>query len=171
PRCVENAGMVELVEDHGIAAVRERGDDAEVGLISGREDERRLLADKGGELGLELLVQIERAVQQTAAGAAGSIAPRGPFGLREHARIVREPEIVVRTEHDLAGALDDALAALRPGDRHEVGMQAGGLRVPGMRVPRAALKEVDVGSTSCVKSAGEPRLASANTDLRPREAS
>ena len=69
--------MVEAVEEHVIAAAEQRRERAEAGLIAGGEDERRLLAEERGEPRLELVVEIERAVEETAAGRAGAVAQRG----------------------------------------------------------------------------------------------
>ena len=84
---VDDRGVVELVDEDGVVAADQALDDAEVGLVAGREDERGLVPHEFGEVGLELLVQVERAVQEAAAGAAGAVAararlarPRAPSG-------------------------------------------------------------------------------------------
>ena len=58
----------------------------EVGLIAGGEDEAGFLAEELGEVVLELLVQVERAVEEAAAGAAGAVAGAGPLGRLEDLR-------------------------------------------------------------------------------------
>ena len=45
----------------------------EVGLVAGGEDEAGFLAEELGQGVLELLVQVERAVQEAAAGAARAV--------------------------------------------------------------------------------------------------
>ena len=71
---VEDRGVVAGVGDHGVARAEERAERADVGLVAGREDDRLLGAHPLGELGLELEVQVDRAVEQPRAGQAGAVA-------------------------------------------------------------------------------------------------
>src|SRR3989454_10711140 len=51
---VHDRGVVELVEEHEVAAAHQARNHSEVGLIAGREDETRLLAEELRQLDLEL---------------------------------------------------------------------------------------------------------------------
>ena len=75
PRAVDDAGVVLLVEVDRVALADEAGDHAEVHLEAGGEDERGVLSHELGQPLLELDVEVERAVQEAAAGAAGSVLP------------------------------------------------------------------------------------------------
>ena len=84
---VHDRGVVQLVEVDHLAAADQAGDQAEVGGVAGGEDEAGFLAQELGQGALELLVQVERSVQEPAAGAARAVAverarapPRGPSG-------------------------------------------------------------------------------------------
>src|SRR2546423_14988651 len=92
--------MIELIQEHDVREARETGDDAEVRLVAGGEDEARFLTEKLGELRLELFVQVERPIEEPAAGATRTVALERPFGGEENFRMVRESEVVVRPHHD-----------------------------------------------------------------------
>src|SRR5207247_9448659 len=68
-RDVDERCMVELVEEHHIGTADEARNHAEIGLIAGREDEARFLVEELCQLGFELFVEIEGAVEEAAAGA------------------------------------------------------------------------------------------------------
>ena len=82
---------------------------ADVGLVAGREHERRLGAEPLGELALELEVQVGGAVEEARAGQAGAVAVQRVERALLDALVAGQPEIVVRAEHDppLALHLDD----------------------------------------------------------------
>ena len=126
---VDDRGVVQLVEVDHLAAADEPGDQAEVGGVAGREDEAGFLAQELGQGVLELLVQVERAVQEPAAGAARAVAAEGPAGGLEHLRMVGQAEVVVRPQHDPLLAVDDDDGVLRFGNRIEVRIEAGGLQL------------------------------------------
>ena len=118
---VEDRGVVAGVADHRVAGPEDGPDAADVGLVAGGEDERRLGSHPLGELGLELGVQRDRAVQQPRAGE------RGPVGLERVAGrvldplVAGQPEVVVGAEHDRLAALHlDHRPGLR-GEQPEVG--------------------------------------------------
>ena len=69
-----------FVEDDVVVAVQEAADRADVRHVAGGEDERRLPAVELGELGLELAVQVEGAVEEAGAGDAGSVLARRAAG-------------------------------------------------------------------------------------------
>ena len=71
---VDDRGVVQLVEVDDLAPADQTGDQAEVGRVAGRKDEAGFLAEEFGQRRLELLVEVERAVQEPAAGAARAVA-------------------------------------------------------------------------------------------------
>src|SRR5207302_1450577 len=86
------------------------------------EHEARFLAEELRQLGLEPLVQIERAVQQSAAGAARAVALECVLGRGQDLGMMREPQIVVGAHHDPLFAFDHDDRVFRVGDRAEVPM-------------------------------------------------
>jgi hypothetical protein len=87
----------------------QRADRRQIGLMAGREDERRFGVEPLGELLLERHVQIDGAVQEARAGQAGPVFEQRRLGRLLDALIARQPQIVVGPEHDpgLALHLDD----------------------------------------------------------------
>ena len=126
---VDDRGVVELVEVDDVAPADQPGDEAEVGGIAGREDEAGFLAQELGEGALELLVEVERAVQEPAAGAARAVPAERPAGGLEHLRVVGQAEVVVRPQHDPLLSVDDDDGVFRFGDRLEVRIEANRLEL------------------------------------------
>ena len=75
---VHDRGVVELVEIDHLAPADQPGDEAEVGRVAGGEDQAGFLAQELGQGALELLVQVQRAVQEPAAGAARAVPAAAP---------------------------------------------------------------------------------------------
>jgi hypothetical protein len=73
--------------------------------VAGRVDDRLLGAHPVGELPLELEVERKRAVEQARAGQRRAVALERVAGALLHARVARQPEVVVRAEHHALGAL------------------------------------------------------------------
>src|SRR5690606_3520719 len=119
------------------------GEGAQVDLEAGREGDGGVAPREGGEPRLELLVQVERAVQQPGAGAAGAVArQRGGGGLL-HLRVVGEAEIVVGAEHHEPAPVGHRdLGVLRGRDRPVVGVEIGGAQLARLRVVPALLEDV-----------------------------
>jgi hypothetical protein len=92
--------VVAGVADDGVAGAEQRSDRAGVGQVAGGEDERVLGAHEVGELVLELEVERERSVEEARPGEPGAkfLQRFARGGL--HARVAREPEVVVRPQHD-----------------------------------------------------------------------
>ena len=124
PRAVDERRVIEPVEEDVIAATDERRERAEARLIARGEDERRRLVEERGEPRFERVVQIERAVEEPASGGSGAIAQRGAVAGLEHFRMMREPEVVVRADHDLPHAADPRFGRRRLLDRREVRIDA-----------------------------------------------
>src|SRR5204862_2627085 len=85
------------------------------------------LAEKLRELGFELLVEIEGAVQEAAAGAPGAVSFQGGPGGGEDLRVMGEAEVVVRPHHDPLLALDHDDRVFGAGDRLEVRVETSSL--------------------------------------------
>jgi hypothetical protein len=78
---VEDRGVVARVGHHGVARAEERAQRAQVGLVAGGEDQRRLGCSYQPAISrLELEVEIERAVQEARAGQPGAVAVQGVAG-------------------------------------------------------------------------------------------
>ena len=154
--------MVELVEQDDLAAADQAGDEAEVGLVAGGEDEAGFLAEELGEVVLQLLVQVEGAVQEAAAGAAGAVLMERLLGRLEDLRVVREAEVVVRAQHDAPLALDDDDRVLGLGDRLEVRVETRSLDFACLGELPALLEEGHLMHYLCVHGASRLRM------LRPR---
>ena len=67
---VDDRGVVAVVAEDVVVRTEESGDDTAVDGKSGGEAERLLFAHKGGQLLFQLHVEVERAVEEAAAGAA-----------------------------------------------------------------------------------------------------
>src|SRR3954452_12148494 len=140
--------MVGRVGDHGVARREDGPEGAHVGLVSGREDDRVLGAHPLGDLGLELQVQVQRAVQQPRAGEPGAVAPDRVVRRLDHARVGGQPEVVVRAEHDPRGPLHLHDRTGRPLQPPEVGQDVGLARraqLLGALVPANLGEDVDGG--------------------------
>src|SRR5262249_56724553 len=80
---VDDAGVVERVAEDLVTAADEGADRADVGLVARGKEQRRLGTLEGGELALDLDVEIEVAGDQprrprSASPAAGGLASRPP---------------------------------------------------------------------------------------------
>src|SRR5690606_22624421 len=117
---IDYAGVVELVEVRDVAAPDEGGDDAEVGLVPSTEDQCRLFVEEPGESFLELLVQIEGAVEETAPGTAATVAAQCGLCRLEDPWVMGESEVVVGSHHHLALASYHDLGVVGRLDRHEI---------------------------------------------------
>ena len=83
----------------------DRPERAEVGLVAGREHERRLGPQPLGELALELEVQVDRPVQEARAGQPGAVAVQRVERALLDPLVAGQPEVVVGAEHDPLPAL------------------------------------------------------------------
>jgi len=92
---VEDRGVVPRVRDDRVAGREDRPERADVRLVAGREDDAVLGAHPRGELGLQLEMQLRRAVEQARAGQPRAVALERVLGALAHARIARQAEVVV----------------------------------------------------------------------------
>jgi hypothetical protein len=122
PRSVDDAGMVLLVEVDGVSLSDQAGDRAQVDLESGGEHDGRVLADELRQAPLELDVQVERPIQEAAAGAAGAVLADRGDGRLLHPGVVGQAEVVVGAQHEQPPAPDGNLRVLRRLDHPEEGV-------------------------------------------------
>ena len=102
---VDDAGVVQGVQEDESAAEAQASHDAQVHLETGAVGHRGLLAHELGELRLQLFVEVEGAVEEAAAGAAGAVfLYRFDGGLLETG-VVGKSQIGVGAEHQDLGAV------------------------------------------------------------------
>ena len=101
---VVEAGVVLTVHDHIVPAADDRGYDAEVGLEAGREGDHAVLAEEFRKLCFQFKVQLQRAVQEARAAAAGAELSVGFHAGFNDLGVRGEAEVVVGAEHDAAFA-------------------------------------------------------------------
>ena len=143
---VQDRGVVAGVGHHGVARAGDRPDGAEVGLVAGGENHRRLGAHPVGDLLLELGVKGDRPVEQPRAGEPGSVLLERIARALEDPLVPGKAEVVVRSEHDPLGTFH---FHHRPGgavEKPEVGEQVG---LPGHPQLLFALVAVDLGEEVC----------------------
>ncbi len=136
--------MVFLVHDHGIAPSDQGADDPQIGLHAGRKDQGGLLPDPLGQLALELLVHLKRAIEKPRAGAACAKSLDGFDGGPPDLGMGGQSKVVVRTAHNKPVTLVGRLGAFALGQRDEIGIVAARLRFPGDRILIAFLEQVHV---------------------------
>ena len=90
--------MIEPVGEHGVVPVEERGDDAEVGHVAGREDQRAGHADELGEPFLQFIVGGVMAADEVRRTRTHAERLRTLAGRRDEPGIGSQAEIVVRAE-------------------------------------------------------------------------
>jgi hypothetical protein len=102
---VDDAGVVEVVEDGDVAASQQRGEHAEIHLEAGGEGERGVALHELGDLLLELDVDVEGAIEQPRPGGARAVHGDRHGGGLLHVGVARQSQVVVRAEHDELVAL------------------------------------------------------------------
>jgi hypothetical protein len=95
-----------------------------VGEKPGRKKEHRLSLQELSQLVLELGMQLQGAVEQPGAGAARSIFSRRLACRLDHPLVLRQAEVVVRADHDLALTPADYIVAVGLLNASEVGIKA-----------------------------------------------
>ncbi len=120
---VDDAGVVLAVGDDVLAAADQGADDAQVGLEAGGVEDGGLLADQGGQLRLQLQVDVQRAVEEARAGAAAAVLVDGRLDGLLDLRVVGQAEVAVGAHHDDLAAIERDLGILRGADGPEVGIE------------------------------------------------
>ena len=121
-----DGGVVALVEIDEVVAAGDARDGAGVGEESRGEEHHSVLAQELAKLVLEADVDIESAVEEGRAGAAGTVFVDGGFGSLFYFRMVGKSKIRVRTEHKHLLTVYQHLGVLLRGDRGKVGVNAFG---------------------------------------------
>jgi hypothetical protein len=122
---VEDRRVVARVGDDRVARAEDRAEHAEVRLVARGEDERRLRAHPVGQLLLELEMERDRAVEQARPGQPRPVGLQRLAGAGHDPGVVRQPEVVVRAEHDPPRALHLHDGQRGGGERAEVGQDVG----------------------------------------------
>jgi hypothetical protein len=104
---VIDAGVVVLVDHHGVVPPRDRRDRADVGAKAGGEHERPLLAHEPRQPLLELLMDVEVAVEQARSRARRAVRRERLGGPLAHVWVRGEAEVVVGAEHHQFLAVDE----------------------------------------------------------------
>ena len=109
-RRIVNAGVAVAVDQDDVSRPAEATDDREVGLIAGAEDHRVALAEPLREIALQLLVDRQRPVSRPRAGGSGAVLSERLARRLDDLGVQRQPEVIVRAEHQRRAAVDDDLA-------------------------------------------------------------
>ena len=97
---VEEAAVAEGVDDDAVGGAEESGDEAEVGHVSGGEGDGGFGTFEGGEVALDLTMDVEGAGEEACAAGAGAVASDGVPGCGVDAGVTDEPEVVVGRHHE-----------------------------------------------------------------------
>lgn len=120
----DDGGVVLLVEDDVVLSAGEGGDNAEVDAEAGGVDHGVFLAHVLGQARLELLVNLEGAVEEGGACHAGAELACGLNGGLYHLGVVGQAHIAVGTEHEDLAAVHHDFGVLLTGDGAEVGVHS-----------------------------------------------
>ncbi len=121
---VEDARVVQAVAEDRVALAGERRDRADVGHVAGREDDRGLGALESRDGVFEFAVDGHRARDEPRRAAAGAVFIGRRLRRLDQFGMVGEPEIVVRAEADVVGAVHPHVRALGALDGHGPPQQA-----------------------------------------------
>ena len=106
---VDDAGVVQLVGDDRVLRAEQRFEQPAVGVEARAVEDRVVGAEELAELRFELLVDCLRAADEPHATRARSPIVRAPRARRrDHFRMLREAEVVVRAEIEHVAAAGDA---------------------------------------------------------------
>ena len=152
PGAVPRAGVGEPVRQDQVVLAHECRDHAQIRQVAAAEDQGALGPLQLGELLFQLGIQRMAAGHQSRCARAGAVAFERLARRRDHARMVRQPEVVVATERDILLAATANPRAAEP---------LGFLERPGQRLPRRQLELLR----------GRRRRAPAWVDFLPRNAS
>ena len=119
---VDEGGVAEFVEDEGVVFPGKGGEGAEGGGVAIGEGEGGFGFFGVGEFFLELVVEVERAADESGGGGAGSVGLEGGLGGDDEGGVVGEAEVVVRgkvgefifTDEDAGGICGDNTAEFSP---------------------------------------------------------
>ena len=114
--CVDQRGVVEAVGKDRIAAPDERADDAQVGHVTGREEQGAIKAGECGERLLQRFVRTEVAADEMRGAAADTPGAGADADSLDQRGIVGKPQIIVAGKTDQGTAVN---AGERPAGRFQ----------------------------------------------------
>ena len=117
---VHDGGMVAVIANDEIVLGEELGDNAAVDGEAGGEDQGLIFAHEGGEFFFQLHVNVQRAIQETGAGATGTVFFQGFDAGVDDAFVTGEAGIGVGTEHEDLLTVHGNFGALFAGDLAEI---------------------------------------------------
>ena len=141
-----DAGVVFLVADHIVVAIHQRGDNAHIGLEAGAEGDNTVLPQKLCQLRLQLQMQLQRAVKEPGAGAAGTVFLQRLDASLDDLRMDGQAQIVVGAQHDPALSLHGDLHILAGLQGVEIGIYPFLLQLAGQRRGIAFFKNIHCAS-------------------------
>src|SRR5690606_30964039 len=101
---IDQRGVIEPVLEHGIAALQQRGTDAEVRHVAAGKQKRPLATEKFRKALLQLMVNAQVAADEMCRAAARAIKTRRLIHRLDHSRIGGEPEVIIGTEVEVLAA-------------------------------------------------------------------
>ena len=139
---VDDRGVIHVVEEGQILAADQAGQDAEIDLETRCEGERGFDVHEGGEPLFELDMDIESAVEQPGARAAGSVTEdRRRRGFLDGG-VAGQPQVIIRPEHDDLLAVHRDHGILGRGDAAVVRVHIRLAKLAVQRVVRALLQDI-----------------------------
>ena len=124
PAAVHDGGVVTVVADDEVVLGEELGNDAAVHGEAGREHQGFVFAHKGGQFFLQLDVKIQRTVEETGAGAAGTVFLEGLDARVDNAVVSGESGIGVGAEHEDLLSVHGYFGSLFAGNLTEIRVDA-----------------------------------------------
>ena len=109
---VNNACVVTVIADDIVVTVNELADDAAVNCETSCKAEGFILADKLSKLFLELNMNVERAIQETASSATTTVFLHSCTTSIDHTLVASQSCIGIRAEHQDTSAFHDNLCTL-----------------------------------------------------------
>ncbi len=91
PAAVDDAGVIQGVAEHGVAAADQGRNGADVGRIAGRKQQRRLGLFESRQTALQFIVALGVSYNQRAGAGAEAFPLRGPTGCVGQARVAGQP--------------------------------------------------------------------------------
>ena len=124
PAAVHDGGVVTVVADDEIVLGEELGNDAAVHGEAGGEHQGFVFAHKGGQFFFQLNVEVQRSVEETGAGAAGTVFLEGLDAGIDDTLVSGEPGIGVGTEHEDLLSVHGYFGSLFAGNLTEIRVDA-----------------------------------------------